>query len=202
MEPMKIIVCVAPDSEELVRYLFREHPYVETAVEDPLSDPCDALVVPHNSFGFFDNGFRLRVADALGFGLQDELQRRIAGAHDGELLVGEAEILPTGRPAPPYVIAAPIARAGTAQLSATVNIYLAARGVMLALKRNPSLGIGTVAFPLEHALLEGGVTAYAAARQIRYGVRAVYRERPRRVANLSKAIRREKDLKRLHKETD
>ncbi len=201
MEHMKFIVCVPPDAEETVRYLFREFPYVETVTDDPLAAACDALVVPHNSFGFFDSGFRLRVADALGFGLQDELRRRIAEAHDGELLVGNAEILPTGRPAPPYVIAAPIARAATAQLNATVNIYLAARGVMVAVRNNPSLGIRTIAFPLQ-ALLEGGVTAYAAARQVRYGIRAVYRDKPRRVDNLSKAIRREKDLKRLEKEEE
>ncbi|HAK96857.1 MAG TPA: hypothetical protein DCM87_18170 [Planctomycetes bacterium] len=198
---MKFIVCVPPDAEELVRYLFREFPYVETVADDPLAVACDALVVPHNSFGFFDSGFRLRVADTLGFGLQDELRRRIAEAHDGELLVGEAEILPTGRPAPPCIIAAPIARAGTAHLSATVNIYLAARGVMLAVKKNPALNLRTIAFPLQ-ALLEGGVTAYAAARQVRYGIRAVYRDKPRRVDNLSKAIRREKDLRKLQKDAE
>ena len=201
MEEMKFIVCVPGEAEETVKYLFREFPYVETSIADPLAVEAHALVVPHNSFGFFDSGFRLRVADTFGFGLQDELQRRIAERHDGELLVGHAEILPTGRNAPAYAIAAPIARASTAHLEDTVNIYLAARGVMVAIKNSPALGIRTVAFPLS-AFLESKVTAYEATRQIRYGIRALYRDRPRRVDNLSKAIRREKDLKSLEKGED
>jgi O-acetyl-ADP-ribose deacetylase (regulator of RNase III) len=201
MEDMKFIVCVPNDAEEAVRYLFREFPYVETSTADPFVVDCHALVVPHNSFGFFDGGFRLRVADTFGFGLQDELQRRIAERHDGELLVGEAEILPTGRPAPAYAIAAPIVRASTAHLDETVNIYLAARGVMVAIKRNPECAIRTVVFPLA-AFLEGNVTPYAATRQIRYGIRALYRDRPRRIDNLSKAVRREKELKRSEKSDD
>jgi O-acetyl-ADP-ribose deacetylase (regulator of RNase III) len=201
MEDMKFVVCVPHDAEEAIRYLFREFPYIEVSVADPLTVEAQALVVPHNSFGFFDSGFRLRVADAFGFGLQDELQRRIAEQHDGELLVGRAEILPTGHAAPAFAIAAPIARASTAHLADNVNIYLAARGVMIAIKNNPALGIRTVIFPLA-AFLEGTVTPYAATRQIRYGIRALYRDRPRRIDNLSKAIRREKELTRPEKSED
>ena len=200
MDALKILLAVPETAQEQVAYLFREVPQVHVLAEKALDVEAQALIVPLNSFGFFDSGFPLEVTDRLGFGLQDELQTRIVEQHFGELLVGQAEVIPTGAATPRFVIAAPVARSSPGNLKDTINVYLATRAALLAIRENPDLGIESVAFPLE-AVLEGGVNAYAAARQIRYGVRAVLRERPRRVQNLSKMVRRERDLKRLEKKS-
>ncbi len=192
---VKILLYVPEDAHELVTYLFREVPPVDVVLGEVLEADADALLVPLNSFGFFESGFPLRVADRFGFGIQEELRTRIREQHHGELLVGQAEIIPTGADRPAAVIAAPIARAAVADLRDTVNVYLAVRGVLLAVGAAPSLSITSIAMPLL-GVDEGQHTPYAAARQVRYGVRAVFRDQPRRIQNLSKATRREKDLKR------
>jgi O-acetyl-ADP-ribose deacetylase (regulator of RNase III) len=180
---------------EDVAYRFREVPQVAVVSGDILAAEADALIVPINSFGLFESGFPLRVADRFGFHLQETLRQRLPERHHGELLVGQAEVLPSGAERPAHIIAAPIARAAPGDLTTTVNVYLAVRGALLAVRDAPALGIASVACPLL-GVEEGKLTPFAASRQIRYGVRAVLREKPRRVQNLSKAVRREKDLKR------
>lgn len=70
----------------------------------------------------------------FGWGVQQALQSRIQRLHAGELLVGAAEVVPTGHPRIPYCIAAPTMRVPMI-LDQTPNAYLAARAVMLLLKQ-------------------------------------------------------------------
>jgi O-acetyl-ADP-ribose deacetylase (regulator of RNase III) len=194
-EHFRVLLYVPESAHEQVTYLFREVPAVTVSVGDALQTDADALIVPLNSFGYFDGGFALRVADHLGFSLQEELRRRIGEDHFGELVVGQAEILPTQKDKPAFVIAAPLSRAAPGDLRDSVNVYLAMRGALLAVAKAPDCPIQSVGLPLM-GVDEGKLTPYAAARQIRYGVRAILRERPRRMQNLSKATRREANLKR------
>ncbi len=194
IERFKVFLHVPEESLELVRELFSQIPQVEVVTGSVFETTADAVVVPLNSFGFFDSGLALEATDRYGLQLQDELRARIEEKHFGELLVGAAEIMPTGVETPRYIIAAPIARTTPGDLRDTVNVYLAARGALLAVRNTPELGINSVAFPLM-GVSEGKLTPYTAARQIRYGIRAVLRRKPRRVQHLSKAARREKALK-------
>ena len=91
---------------------------------------CDALVSPSNSFGFMDGGIDLAYSKRFGWGLQKRLQSAIREHHNGELLVGTAEIVDTDDPAFPYLIAAPTMRVPMI-LRETVNPYLAARAALL-----------------------------------------------------------------------
>ena len=105
-------------------------PWVRTHSGSILDVPCDAVVSPSNSFGFLDGGIDLIYSHYFGWGVQDRLQERIRARHDGELLVGRAEIVPTGDEAIPYLISAPTMRVPQ-PLGDSIHPYLAARAVLL-----------------------------------------------------------------------
>jgi len=86
----------------------------------------DAVVSPANSFGFMDGGIDHLYSHEFGWDVQDRLQELIRTRHHGELLVGTAEIVETGHPRIPFLIAAPTMRVPMI-LRDTVNPYLAAR---------------------------------------------------------------------------
>lgn len=118
---------------------------------------CDAVVSPANSFGFMDGGIDAVYLNHFGPEIQDRVRRAIFERHRGELLVGAADVVETGDPRIPYLIAAPTMRVPMI-LHDSVHAYLAARAVFLlvALGRFPDgpdtgLSIGerirTVALP-------------------------------------------------------
>ena len=95
---------------------------------------CDAVVSPANSFGFMDGGIDRLYTAFFGPAVQDRVQACIRGCHGGELLVGQADIVPTGHACIPYLIAAPTMRVPAA-LGRSIHPYLAARAVLLLILR-------------------------------------------------------------------
>src|SRR4051812_29543142 len=95
---------------------------------------CDAVVSPANSFGFMDGGIDRLYTQFFGVGVQERVQACIRDCHDGELLVGRADIVPTGHERIPYLIAAPTMRVPTA-LGRSIHPYLAARAALLLVLR-------------------------------------------------------------------
>lgn len=91
---------------------------------------CDAVVSPANSFGFMDGGIDAVYMGYFGSEIQMRVRRLIYDHHDGELVVGAAEIVETGDPCIPYLIAAPTMRVPMV-LHESVNAYLAARAALL-----------------------------------------------------------------------
>lgn len=91
---------------------------------------CDAVVSPANSFGFMDGGIDRLYVEFFGGVVQERVQACIRGCHGGELLVGQADVVPTDHAGIPYLIAAPTMRVPTA-LGRSVHPYLAARAVFL-----------------------------------------------------------------------
>lgn len=200
---MKEITCriaLTADAQETVDYLFREYPNVTTTTDDIFSLAADALLVPLNAFGFFSSGFPLAVTDRFGLGLQDTLQSRIMENYFGEMLVGQAEILSTGQSEPAWVVAAPLARTLQDDLTDSLNVYQMVRGALLAMTQPDAPDIKTLAMLLP-GVSPGGLTPYTAARQIRFALQSTLREKPRKFENLSKAKRREDNLKRKEKKT-
>lgn len=141
---------------------------------------ADALVSPANSFGFMDGGIDLSYSRAFGWAVQARLQARIQTDHGGELLVGQAECVPTGHPRLPNLIAAPTMRVPQA-LTNSVNPYLAARAVFRLIaeglfKEGPEQGgylrdrIRSVAFPGLGTGI-GEVRPDNCARQMREAIR-------------------------------
>jgi O-acetyl-ADP-ribose deacetylase (regulator of RNase III) len=137
---------------------------------------CDALVSPANSFGFMDGGIDALYTDRFGWEVQARLQRRIASRHHGELLVGAAEIIETGHPPTPFLIAAPTMRVPMVLGSRTVNPYLATRAVLLLVEHG-SFSDGSriadrvcsIAFPGMGTGV-GRVPAAVCARQMRKAI--------------------------------
>ena len=114
---------------------------------------CDALVSPANSFGFMDGSLDFAISEFFGWHVQDRLQEAIKSKHNGELLVGQVEIVPTDHASIPYVISAPTMRVPL-DVRGTANPYLAIRGVLLAVKNGVFKDgtlvkdkIKTIAFP-------------------------------------------------------
>lgn len=100
-----------------------------------LDAPCDAVVSPANSFGFMDGGIDALYSNHFGWHVQDRLRSLILEHHHGELLIGAAEIVETDHAGIPYLIAAPTMRVPMILGPETVNAYLAARAVLLLVRR-------------------------------------------------------------------
>ncbi|XP_062581771.1 uncharacterized protein LOC134243530 [Saccostrea cucullata] len=125
-----------------------------------------ALVSPTNSFGFMDIGIDMVYSKHFGWQMQERLQKVIREEHDGEILVGQAVIIPAyDEQVPPkeedlkgcneeipikYLISAPAMRVSQC-VEKTVNAYLAFRAVILAVqkhnKKNPDDKIFSVLCP-------------------------------------------------------
>ena len=95
--------------------------------------PADALVSPANSFGYMNGGIDFAISKHLGWHLEKDLQQLIREKHYGELLVGQAEILPTSHPDFPYLLAAPTMRTPMT-IARGPNVYQAMRALLLLLR--------------------------------------------------------------------
>lgn len=127
---------------------------------------ADAVVSPANSFGFMDGGIDMVYSRHFDWQMQERLQKVIREEHDGEILVGQAVIIPAyDEKKPPseedlkgcnegvpikYLISAPTMRVPQ-DVQETVHAYLAFRAVILAVRkhnaRNPGERIQSVLCP-------------------------------------------------------
>jgi O-acetyl-ADP-ribose deacetylase (regulator of RNase III) len=117
--------------------------------EDGIDLRADAIVSPANSFGFMDGGIDAVFTYQLGPQVQQALQEVLREHWAGELPVGEAIIVPTGRSEIPWCVSAPTMRLPQ-EVSHTVNAYLAFRAALRAVSAHNSAGrqtIGTLLCP-------------------------------------------------------
>ena len=158
---------------------------------------CDALVSPANSFGFMDGSLDFAISEFFGWHVQDRLQEAIKSKHNGELLVGQVEIVPTDHASIPYVISAPTMRVPL-DIRGTANPYLAIRGVLLAVKNGMFKDgtpvkdrIKTIAFPGMGTGV-GQVSPNVFAKQMKQAVEDVIEEKfefPQTIWNAEKSHR-------------
>ncbi|MCA9751873.1 MAG: macro domain-containing protein [Gemmatimonadetes bacterium] len=138
----------------------------------------DAVVSPANSFGFMDGGIDAIYLRHFGAGVQERLQSAIRERHHGELLVGAAEIVDTGDPRIPYLVAAPTMRVPMI-LSETVNAYLAARAALLLARHGDFASGGRVSDSVTSLAFPGlgtgvgGMDFEVCARQVRAAIEQV-----------------------------
>ncbi|MDQ6785558.1 MAG: macro domain-containing protein [Acidobacteriota bacterium] len=99
---------------------------------------CDAVVSPANSFGFMDGGIDGIYLSHFGHDIQTRVRRQIYDFHNGELIVGNADVVETGNQKIPFLIAAPTMRVPMI-LQDSVNPYLAARSVFILIKQKTFL---------------------------------------------------------------
>jgi O-acetyl-ADP-ribose deacetylase (regulator of RNase III) len=130
------------------KLFFRDCPYVSIYNGDFFSMPTDCLVSPANSFGFMDGGLDYAISMQLGWKVQEKLQKQIQEKYDGELLVGQAELVETDNEIVPFIISAPTMRVPLI-IKDTPNVYLASRAVFLLVKKESRIktitmsGLGT-----------------------------------------------------------
>lgn len=168
LNKLQEIILVAGRSNELAdtwRDLFRDQWMVTVRMGDICSIECDAIVSPANSFGFMDGGLDIALSRRFGWGVQKRLQALIADSPLGELLVGDALVVPTDDARVKWIVSAPTMRVPM-PLKNTVAPYLAMRAALIAIDRHagnpaitsvaiPGLGTGT-----------GGVDPKIAAAQM------------------------------------
>lgn len=151
---------------------FADLDHVEVHRGSILDLDVDALVSPANSFGFMDGGIDALYSEHFGWDLQLRLRRIILERHDGELLIGQAALVPTNDTTHPWLIAAPTMRVPMALGRETVNPYLATRAALLLARRDGANEIGSLAFPGMGTGV-GRVPPEVCARQMRAAFDAV-----------------------------
>lgn len=133
---MAVSITLCDRSPELVRAWRQFFPMdagVQITKQNLLTLDVDALAVPANAFGFTDGGVDAAISrEVFDWRLQERLHELIARDHAGELIVGQALVLPTGGGKLRYVVVAPTMRV-PADVSDTVNAYLAMRAILRAL---------------------------------------------------------------------
>ncbi|GAA4370595.1 macro domain-containing protein [Hymenobacter saemangeumensis] len=112
--------------------VFADVPQVTVRHGSIFDTPCDAIVSPANSFGFMNGGIDFAISKNLGWHIEKDLQRLIRDRHYGELLVGQAEIVPTGQSSFPYLVAAPTMRTPMT-ITRGPNVYLAMKALLVLL---------------------------------------------------------------------
>lgn len=167
--PLQLILCdrTLPMTEAWQAY-FGALENVEVLTDDLSGQQADALVVPTNSFGRLDGGLEHDVLDLFDEDTQRALQAAITQDYDGELLVGQAEVLLTPQGQFPILVCAPTMRVPQ-NLARTVNAYLSLRAALWAVVRfNAAHGdiIQTLLVPAL-AATNGFMPPLRAARQMR-----------------------------------
>jgi O-acetyl-ADP-ribose deacetylase (regulator of RNase III) len=160
--------------EDAWREAFNDVANVDVQIGDILKAVADAIVSPSNSFGYMDGGIDCAYRGFFGGEIESRLQKHIGAVHDGELPVGQAVVLETGHGAIPFLVAAPTMRVPT-NIHDTVNVYLAFRAALLAVRRHNASGGHIIRSLLAPAFGTGvGGMSYArAARQMAAAYRAV-----------------------------
>ncbi|KAK3096701.1 hypothetical protein FSP39_002545 [Pinctada imbricata] len=111
----------------------------------------DAIVSPANGFGFMDGGIDMVFSRHFGWQMQKRLQKLLKEEYHGELMVGNAVIIPAyeaDNPPKPedikgcngekpikWLISAPTMRVPL-DVSDTANAYLAFRGIIIAVQKH------------------------------------------------------------------
>lgn len=127
------LIDISEDLYEAWKRVFHGLPDVCVWHDDIFAHPCDAIVSPANSFGFMNGGLDFSISKHLGWHIEKRLQEIIRRRHFGELLVGQAEIVPTDHPEIPWVVSAPTMRVPMT-IVGSPNSYLAMRAILLLLR--------------------------------------------------------------------
>ena len=106
--------------------------HLEVADGSILDVDADAIVSPGDSFGTMEGGVDLAIVDRHGPLVRDRVQQAIAEQAHGELVVGEALVVPLDPVRRTWLVAAPTMRVPLRLPPETVNPYLAMRAALRA----------------------------------------------------------------------
>lgn len=179
------------------REAFDDVANVDIQIGDILEAAGDAIASPSNSFGYMDGGIDAAYRGFFGVEIESRLQQHIGTMHEGELPVGQATVLETDHGAIPFLVAAPTMRVPT-NIHDTVNVYLAFRATLLAVRRHNASSGDIIRSLLAPAFGTGvGGMSYArAARQMAAAYRAVVLGERRQLADARAVWRQHHELLR------
>ena len=124
------------DRQHEVVYAFDEYFHDKDEIEilqgNILDLSCDALVSPANSFGDMSGGFDKAIDDFYEGKAQKAVRRAIDELFLGELVVGNAIILPMKTKQYPFLIVAPTMRV-PGNVRHSINAYLSMRAILVAI---------------------------------------------------------------------
>lgn len=132
-----------------------------------LEHTASAIVSPANSFGYMDGGLDLKYSRYFGWELESKLRGKLEREHFGEIPVGNALIIETGREDISFFISAPTMRV-PANIAETPNAYLAFKAILQAVLAHNQ----TATLPIKSILCpglgtgEGRLPANLCARQM------------------------------------
>ncbi|HEX9369468.1 MAG TPA: macro domain-containing protein [Roseiflexaceae bacterium] len=154
--PVALTLCDrSPELVQAWRRYFSDESGIAVVNQNILTLSVDALAVPANSFGFTDGGVDMAISrEIFDWGLQQKLHRLIAQEHGGELLVGQALVLPTGSARLRYAVVAPTMRV-PADVSGSVNAYLAMRAILRTVEAFNRAAIGNPAGQIRSMAVPG-----------------------------------------------
>lgn len=153
--PVALTLCDrSPEMVAAWRRYFSDDSGARVVNQNILTLDVDALAVPANAFGFTDGGVDIAISrEIFDWRLQDRLRATIDRDYDGELLVGQALVMPTSSARLRHVVVAPTMRV-PADVSDTVNAYLAMRAILRTVdahnranKSTPAEQIRSLALP-------------------------------------------------------
>ncbi|MFD2720922.1 macro domain-containing protein [Hymenobacter monticola] len=176
------LIATNPEITDAWEKVFADVPQVTVRLGSIFDYPADALISPANSFGYMNGGLDFAISKNLGWHLEKDLQRIIREKYYGELLVGQAEIIPTGHANFPYLIAAPTMRTPMT-ITRGPNVYLAMKAI-LTLVRYGKLASGQAVSDVVKTLAVPGlgtgvgqVRPLVCARQMRLAWEDVMKEK-------------------------
>ena len=154
--PVALTLCDrSPELVQAWRRYFSDESGIKIASQNILTLDVDALAVPANAFGFTDGGVDIAISkEIFDWRLQDRLRAVIDQEHAGELLVGQAMVMPTNSARLRYVVVAPTMRV-PADVSDTVNAYLAMRAILRAVEAHNRANKGSPANQIRSLALPG-----------------------------------------------
>jgi O-acetyl-ADP-ribose deacetylase (regulator of RNase III) len=199
--PMPATIRLVDRQPEVVaawKYQFEDvEPSPDISEGDVFESSADALVLPGNAFGFLDRGLEMQACERWGFELQDRIRETVRGEFHGELLVGQAALIPLENAEYRFLIY--VAQSRTcASLDSTLGAYLAARGAFATVREAQGSAISSVVIPgigTGHAGLHPAISA----RQLRYAYEIHAGLRRYGDKNLTQLTRRERKLSSLPK---
>lgn len=184
-EALRLVLCAVEEPlAEAWEAAVDGRPEVFTHRGSTLDVPADAVVSPANSYGWMRGGIDAVYARAFP-SIEQHVRSAVLAYHGGELPVGQAVIVPTDFPVPPWLISAPTMREpGEVLPPDTVHPYLAARAVFrlwrdgrLEDDRPVQAVVSTIALPGLGTGV-GGVPPSVCARQVMAAWDEIFNRRP------------------------
>ena len=127
-----VLVDVNPQVVKAWQQTFEENPEVEIAHGSMLEQHVSAWVTPTNSQGRMDGGLDGVIKKFLGGKIEKRVQAAIKDEWKGKLPVGCATCVATDEPLPRFLISTPTMVGSSDDISATMNVVLAAAAAFQA----------------------------------------------------------------------